>query len=125
EEVREVAEEADVRRYPADAEELEEEEREGDEHDPRARIRDQRSIDSSFFQGVLPGCGATIPRRDLLSCYQSDVQPFVAAPAEPDALRQRAREDGFVFLPRLLPVQRLGPLRALVDAALHKRRWVV
>jgi ectoine hydroxylase-related dioxygenase (phytanoyl-CoA dioxygenase family) len=51
--------------------------------------------------------------------------PFVAAPTRPDALRRRAREDGFVYLPRLLPEDRLSPLRTVVDAALGARGWVV
>jgi len=51
--------------------------------------------------------------------------PFVAAPTDAAALRRRAREDGFVYLPRLLPEGRLSPLRKVVDAALTARGWVV
>ena len=51
--------------------------------------------------------------------------PLVAAPTEAAALRERARQDGFVYLPRILPEARLAPLRAVVDAALAARGWVV
>lgn len=52
-------------------------------------------------------------------------QPLRAAPRELDALRTRAAEDGFLYLPRLLPAERLVPLRAVVDAELASRGWVV
>ena len=52
------------------------------------------------------------------------MKPFVAAPNEPDALRERARDDGFLYLPRLLPAQRLASLRAVVDARLTSRGWL-
>ena len=51
--------------------------------------------------------------------------PFVAAPTEPTALRRRALEDGFLYLPGLLPGERLSSLRAVVDKMLAARGWVV
>jgi hypothetical protein len=51
--------------------------------------------------------------------------PLVATAPDGDAIRTRADEDGFVFLPRLLPETRLAPLRALIDAELSRRGWVV
>lgn len=53
------------------------------------------------------------------------LRPLVPAPAEPEARQARARADGFLYLRRLLPLTRLAPLRALVDAALIRRGWLV
>lgn len=44
---------------------------------------------------------------------------------DPDALRARAAADGFLYVPGLLPPERLTPLHAVVDAALARRGWVV
>jgi hypothetical protein len=51
--------------------------------------------------------------------------PFVAAPplGDGDALVRRAQEDGFLYLPRLLPSARLEEIRALIDGALARRGW--
>jgi hypothetical protein len=51
------------------------------------------------------------------------LKPF--APLGGDDFTGRARADGFVYLPRLLPVDRLEPLRAVVDEALVRRGWRV
>lgn len=53
------------------------------------------------------------------------VHPLRPAPAEPDARAAQARADGYLYLPGLLPPERLAPLRALVAAALARRGWVV
>jgi ectoine hydroxylase-related dioxygenase (phytanoyl-CoA dioxygenase family) len=51
--------------------------------------------------------------------------PFAPAIGEGDALVRRARDDGFLFMPRLLAATRLDAIRALIDAALARRGWRV
>ena len=51
--------------------------------------------------------------------------PLVPAPPDDDGRRDRARTDGYLYVPGLLPATRLAPLCALVDAALAHRGWVV
>jgi ectoine hydroxylase-related dioxygenase (phytanoyl-CoA dioxygenase family) len=53
------------------------------------------------------------------------VEPFVPAPADDDERRARVRDDGFLYVPGLLPPARLAPLRAVVDEALVRRGWGV
>jgi radical SAM superfamily enzyme YgiQ (UPF0313 family) len=67
---------------------------------------------------------------DWLKRARNDIEklaPLPLVPTVPSAaqLRERAAEDGFVYLPSVLPVERLAPLRALVDAALASRGWLV
>jgi hypothetical protein len=54
-------------------------------------------------------------------------EPFAPAPwpLDPDEAARRARADGVLYLPRLLPAERLDDLRAVVDAALARRGWRV
>ncbi len=63
--------------------------------------------------------------REMIMPGVPAVTPFVAAATEAAALCRRAHEDGFVYLPRLLPEDRLSRLRTVVDAALTARGWVV
>src|SRR5260370_18782414 len=63
--------------------------------------------------------------REMIMPGVPAVTPFVAAATEAAALCRRAREDGFVYLPRLLPADRLSRLRSVVDTALTARGWVV
>jgi Phytanoyl-CoA dioxygenase (PhyH) len=51
--------------------------------------------------------------------------PMVTTPRGAEGLRDRALADGFVYVPQALPDHRLAPLRAVVDAALTTRGWVV
>ncbi len=43
----------------------------------------------------------------------------------PDALIERAFDDGCVYIPNALPAERLAPLRAVIDRELASRKWVV
>lgn len=52
-------------------------------------------------------------------------EPLVPAPPDDDGRRARARADGFLFVPGLLPPERIAPVRAVVDAALARRGWLV
>ena len=61
---------------------------------------------------------------DPSAVLEIQTRPLVAAPAEPAARRARARADGFLYVPRLVPAARVAPLREVVDAALRRRGWV-
>lgn len=52
-------------------------------------------------------------------------QPLVAAPADDDGRRARAQADGFLYVPALVSADRIAPVRAVVDAALARRGWLV
>ncbi len=53
------------------------------------------------------------------------VAPLPLVAAARDEIRARAHEDGFVYVPGALPPHRLAPLRAVIDAELAARGWVV
>lgn len=53
------------------------------------------------------------------------ISPLVPAPPDDAGRHDRAGADGFLYVPGLLPLARLAPLCALVDAALARRGWVV
>jgi ectoine hydroxylase-related dioxygenase (phytanoyl-CoA dioxygenase family) len=53
------------------------------------------------------------------------IEPLVAAPPDDDGRRARAHADGFLYVPGLLPPDRIAPVRAVVDAALVRRGWLV
>lgn len=51
--------------------------------------------------------------------------PLTATVRDPELLRARSRRDGYLYVPGLLPADRLTALRAVVDAALSRRGWLV
>lgn len=52
------------------------------------------------------------------------IAPLVAAPLDDDGRRARARADGFLYVPGLVPHERIAPVRAVVEAALARRGWL-
>jgi ectoine hydroxylase-related dioxygenase (phytanoyl-CoA dioxygenase family) len=53
------------------------------------------------------------------------VASFVPAPLDDDERLRRARDDGFLYVPRLLAAARLDAMRAVLDEALVRRGWRV
>jgi ectoine hydroxylase-related dioxygenase (phytanoyl-CoA dioxygenase family) len=51
--------------------------------------------------------------------------PLVAAPLDDEGRLARARADGYLYVPGLVPVERIAAVRAVVDAALARRGWLV
>lgn len=66
-----------------------------------------------------------LPDPPPVSATPPGPRPFTPAPADPEERRRRAHADGFLYLPRLLPPERLAPLRAVIDRALVARGWLV
>ena len=51
--------------------------------------------------------------------------PLIATALVPELLRAHARRDGYLFVPGLLPPERVAAVRAVVDEALARRGWLV
>ena len=54
-----------------------------------------------------------------------EVAPLLPSTREAESLRLGAREDGCLWVPGLLPVERIEPLRRLLEEELAARGWLV